>query len=73
MSKTNSHLDGSPVGATNQNNLMSDDDAGDGNRTSFTVGKDGDTPVEKPPRQDEQNQATVEEFGREGMGVSAKE
>lgn len=56
----------------NQNNAMSDDPE-DGNRESFTTGRDGKSPAEKPPEQDEHNKATVEEFGREGLGVAAKE
>lgn len=71
MSK-NSHVSEAGQRSANQNNLMSDD-PGDGNRTSFTTGKDGETPVEKAPRHDTQNQATIEEFGREGMGVASKE
>ncbi len=56
----------------NQNNAMSDDPA-DGQRNSFTAGKDGSSPAEKPPKKDAQNQATIEEFGREGLGVASKE
>ena len=56
----------------NQNNEMSDD-PGDGSRKSFTLGKDGNTPVEKAPEHDEQDQSTIEAFGEEGAGVAAKE
>jgi hypothetical protein len=56
----------------NQNNAMSDDPA-DGGRNSFTARPEGKTPVEKAPKQDAQNQATIEEFGREGLGLAAKE
>jgi hypothetical protein len=49
------------------------DDPGDGNRTSFTTGKDGTTPVEKAPAHDAQDQSTIEAFGEEGAGVAAKE
>jgi hypothetical protein len=49
------------------------DDPGDGSRKSFTLGKDGNTPVEKAPEQDEQDQSTIEAFGEEGAGVAAKE
>ncbi|CAA9517374.1 MAG: hypothetical protein AVDCRST_MAG62-900 [uncultured Sphingomonas sp.] len=56
----------------NQNNAMSDD-PGDGNRTSFTAGKDGETPVEKAPPHDAQDQSTVEAFGDAGAGIAAKE
>ena len=56
----------------NQNNAMSDDPK-DGNRESFTTGRDGTSPVEKAPEHDRQDKATVEDFGREGLGVAAKE
>jgi hypothetical protein len=56
----------------NQNNAMSDDPA-DGHRLTDKPGPVGKTPVEKAPKTDAQNQATIEEFGREGMGVAAKE
>jgi hypothetical protein len=56
----------------NQNNQMSDD-PGDGNRTSFTTGKDGTTPVEKAPPHDSQDQSTIEAFGEAGAGIAAKE
>lgn len=72
MSK-NQHRSNEPQVSANQNNQMSNDDPGDGNRTSFTTGKDGTTPVEKAPPGDIPDQATVEEFGKEGMGVAAKE
>jgi len=72
MSKSQ-HRSNEPQIAANQNNQMSDDDPGDGNRTSFTVGKDGDTPVEKAPPGDQQDQSMIEAFGEEGAGVAAKE
>ena len=72
MSK-NQHRSNESQRSANQNNQMSDNDPEDGNRTSFTLGKDGTTPVEKAPPGDAQDQATVEEFGEEGMGVDAKE
>jgi hypothetical protein len=56
----------------NQNNQMSDD-PGDGSRKSFTLGKDGDTPLEKAPENDAQDQSTIEAFGEEGAGIAAKE
>ena len=72
MSKSQ-HRSNEPQISANQNNQMSDDDAGDGNRTSFTVGKDGTTPLEKAPEQDAQDQDTIEAFGEEGAGIAAKE
>ncbi len=71
MSK-NLHNHDSSEQALNQNNQMSDD-PGDGSRKSFTLGKDGDTPVEKAPAHDAQDQSTIEAFGEEGAGVAAKE
>ena len=56
----------------NQNNQMSEDPK-DGSRDSFTLGKDGETPVEKKPENDEQDQSTIEAFGEEGAGIAAKE
>lgn len=67
----NSHTGESPT-TQNQNNAMSDDPA-DGHRLTDKPGPDGKTPAEKVPEQDSQNQGTIEEFGREGMGVSSKE
>ncbi len=72
MSKSQ-HRSNEPQISANQNNQMSSDDPGDGNRTSFTVGKDGSTPVEKAPAQDAQDQSTIEAFGEEGAGIAAKE
>ena len=56
----------------NQNNDMSDDPA-DGHRLTDKPGPVDKTPAKRAPEHDAQNQATIEEFGREGMGVSAKE
>ncbi len=56
----------------NQNNQMSDD-PGDGSRKSFTAGKDGNTPVEKAPPHDQQDESTIEAFGEEGAGIASKE
>ena len=84
MSKNqNHHLDDSPQRPANQNNQMSED-PGDGNRTSFTLGKDGTSPADRPPEHDQQDQerieelgeegvATAEEFDRQGTGVAPKE
>jgi len=71
MSK-NQHNADSTDRALNQNNQMSDD-PGDGSRNSFILGKDGNTPVEKAPEQDQQDQSTIEAFGEEGAGVAPKE
>jgi hypothetical protein len=71
MSK-NQHNPDSTNRALNQNNQMSDD-PGDGSRNSFTLGKDGESPAEKKPENDEQDQSTIEAFGEEGAGVAAKE
>jgi hypothetical protein len=68
----NQHNPDSTDQALNQNNQMSDD-PGDGSRKSFTLGKDGETPVEKAPKGDKQDQSTIEAFGEEGAGVAAKE
>ena len=71
MSKSN-HNHNAMQFTQNQNNEMSDD-PGDGARGSFTIGKDGSTPVEKKPPHDAQDQSTIEAFGEEGAGVAAKE
>ena len=68
----NSHLSNPPL-TQNQHNAMSDDPK-DGHRLTDNPEATGSTPVEqKKPHHDEQNQATIEEFGREGLGVAAKE
>jgi hypothetical protein len=72
MTKNNSHLEDCPARSANQNNQMSEDPR-DGHRLTDKPGPVGKTAAEQAPSNDEQNQATVEEFGREGMGVSAKE
>ena len=59
--------------SANQNNIMSKEDPDDGNRNSFVTGKDGTTPVEKKPPHDKQDQETIEAFGEDGAGESAKE
>jgi hypothetical protein len=71
MSKSQHGLDDEQP-QQNQNNQMSDDPR-DGSRESFVPGKDGSTPVEKPPAQDRQDQSTIEAFGEEGAGIAAKE
>jgi len=67
----NGHAAESPQ-TQNQNNAMSNDPK-DGHRLTDKPGPIGRTPVEKAPDADEQNQATIEEFGREGLGVAPKE
>jgi hypothetical protein len=71
MTKNNSHTAEAPF-TQNQNNAMSDD-PGDGSRNAFTPGKDGDTPVERQPAHDAQDQSTIEAFGEEGAGIASKE
>jgi hypothetical protein len=68
----NQHNPDSADRPLNQNNQMSDD-PGDGSRHSFVLGKDGNSAAEKKPKQDEQDQSTIEAFGEEGAGVAAKE
>ena len=72
MGKQSLHNHDSVEKPLNQNNQMSDDPK-DGSRDSFTLGKDGETPVEKKPPHERQDQSTIEAFGEEGAGVAAKE
>jgi hypothetical protein len=73
MSKNqNHHLDDAPQRPANQNNQISEDPR-DGNRTSFTLGKDGTSPAEKKPEHDRQDQETIEEFGERGVASADKE
>jgi hypothetical protein len=67
----NSHLSNPPL-TQNQNNAMSDDPR-DGHRLTDNPKATQKTPVEKTPNNHQQNQATIEEFGREGLGVAPKE
>jgi hypothetical protein len=71
MPSKNQHNADQPT-TQNQNNAMSDD-PGDGHRLTNNPKATGSTPVEKKPSHDRQDQAAIEEFGREGMGVAAKE
>ena len=66
-----SHRGESPQ-TQNQNNAMSDDPK-DGHRLTDKAGPIGKRPAEKTPPNDQPDQATVEDFGREGMGVAGKE
>lgn len=72
MGKDSLHNHDSVDKPLNQNNQMSDDPK-DGSRDSFTLGKDGETPAEKKPPHDRQDQSTIEAFGEEGAGVASKE
>ena len=67
----NSHSAESPQ-TQNQNNAMSEDPR-DGHRMTNNPKNVEKTPVEKAPPGDQQNQATIDEFGEEGMGVAPKE
>ena len=49
------------------------DDPRDGHRLTDKPEAGEETAAEKKPPNDAQGQATIEEFGHEGMGVSAKE
>jgi hypothetical protein len=71
MPSKNQH-EGETPQTQNQNNAMSEDPA-DGHRLTDNPKAVGKTAAEKAPAQDQQNQATIEEFGREGMGVAPKE
>ena len=71
MSKNQHNLD-STNRSENQNNQMSDDPK-DGSRKSAVLGKDGNTPVEKAPENDAQDESAIEAFGEEGAGIAAKE
>jgi len=71
MPSKNLHNAESPQ-TQNQNNAMSEDPK-DGHRLTNNPKAVGKTPAEKAPAHDQQNQATIEEFGEEGMGVGPKE
>ena len=68
----NHHLDDAPQVAANQKNQMSEDPR-DGNRTSFTLGKDGTSAAEEKPEQDKHDQETIEAFGERGVATTDKE
>ena len=71
MSK-NHHNPDSMQNTENQNNEMSDDPR-DGSRGSATLGAEGQSPAEKAPSNDAQDQSTIEAFGQAGAGIAAKE
>ena len=56
----------------NQNNAMSEDPE-DGHRLTDNPKKVEKSAAEKVPPHDQQNQATIEEFGQEGLGLAPKE
>jgi hypothetical protein len=62
-----------PQKAANQKNLMSENDPRDGNRTSFTLGKDGRSAADRKPKQDRQDQQMIKEFGERGIATTDKE
>jgi hypothetical protein len=70
MSK-NSHRSNPPL-TQNQTETTSDDPANE-QRLSDNSDAVSKAPTEPGSAHDTQNQATTEEFGREGMGVAAKE
>lgn len=71
MPSENQHEAEQPT-TQNQNNAMSDDPA-DGHRLTDNPKITGGTAPEKKPVQDQQGEAAIEEFGRDGMGVASKE
>ena len=56
----------------NQKNRMSDD-PGDGARGKDAKAKAGKEPTNQIPREQSQNEGTIEAFGEEGAGIAAKE
>lgn len=71
MPSKNLHNAESPQ-TQNQNNAMSEDPR-DGHRLTDNPKASCKTPVEKVPEGDEQDQSTIEEFGKQGMGVAPQE
>lgn len=71
MPSKKEHEADSPL-TQNQNNAMSEDPR-DGDRLTDKPGASSKKPVGKAPAHDRQNQATIEEFSQEGMGVAPKE
>jgi hypothetical protein len=73
MTSKNQHNPDASDRPLNQNNRMSDDPA-DGSRRSAGLGRaGGKTAAETPPKQDAQDQSTIEAFGEEGAGIAPKE
>jgi hypothetical protein len=67
----NAHTGETPT-TQDQNNAMSDDPA-DGHRLTDKPTPIGKKPAEKAPERGAQDHGSAEEFGRQGMGISAKE
>ena len=67
----NNHRSDPPL-TQNQSNAMSDDPK-DGHRLTDNPKARTPTAAEKKPPHDRQDEAVIEEFGREGMGVAPKE
>lgn len=67
------HRSGKSRASADENVELPQDDAGDRSGTSFAVGKDGATPVEKAAGGDGQDESAIEAFGEEGAGIAAKE
>ena len=65
----NAHTGETP---TTQDNAMSDDPA-DGHRLTDKPRPIGKKLAEKAPERGAQDHGSAEEFGRQGMGISAKE
>lgn len=72
MGKQSLHNPDSMQPTQNQNNEMSDDPR-DGSRNSRTLDQETPAAVDKKPKQDAQDQSTIEAFGEEGAGVAEKE
>lgn len=62
-----------PQKAANQGNMMSENDPADGNRRSFTLGKDGTSAADRKPPHDRQDQEKIEAFGQRGFATTDKE
>jgi hypothetical protein len=68
----NSHFPNAPL-SQNQNHATSGNPRDAHGHTGERAATASAPPEPKKPARAEQNQATVEEFGREGLGVAAKE